>query len=159
MPLNGPGGFWPHGTTMTFGDVPVSGLRTVPVEGGAKGQVDVTGHHSGGRERTVPGLKSAPTSSIEMLLIPGDPGQEKMLENHEAAGANIEEVVITAPESVLEAGYPQEEWTFDTYVLDWSTSLPHDNNPATITFQLSTESDPVRAVIAGGTGTGTGTGT
>lgn len=142
------GGIWPHGTTITFNDIAVEGLRTVPMEGGSKGQVDVTSHSSGGRERTIPGLKSSSELSIEMLLVPGDPGQEAMIANHAAEGANIVELVATLPDSVLDAGYPQVSWTVDVYVLDWSVSMPHDNNPATRSFTLSVESDPVETIVA-----------
>ena len=143
------GGIWVHGSTMTFGGVSVDGLRTITVPGGAKGQVDVTSHSSGGRERTVPGLKSAPTVDLEILLLPGDVGQAAMIANHEAQGANIVEIVITLPDSVLDAGYDQLSWTYGGYVLDVTpANLPHDNNPATRSFTISVESDVAEAVVA-----------
>ena len=144
----GAGGFWPHGTTVTFDDIEVEGLRTVPLGGGTKGQVDVTSHSSGGRERTVPGLKASESFDIEMLMVPGDAGQAAMIANHAAEGANIVEMVITLPESVLEAGFDQLSWAVDVYVLNWEISLPHDNNPATRTFTFSRESDPVESTLA-----------
>jgi len=147
MPTD-PGGGWFHGTTLTFGGVNVDGLRTVPVEGGARAQVDITSHRSEGRERTVPGLKSATQPSFECLYIPGDPGQEAMIDNHGMEGADIQEVIVTAPPSILDTGYPQQSFTFDAYVLDWEISLPHDNNPGVVTFTLSRESDTVVAVVA-----------
>jgi len=142
------GGVWVHGSTMTFAGVEVEGLRTITVPGGAKGQVDVTSHSSGGRERTVPGLKAATSVDLEFLLVPGDAGQSELIANHALEGAVIEPIVVTLPDSVLDAGYDQLSYSYTGYVLDVSRQLPHDNNPGTITFSISVESDVTEAVVA-----------
>lgn len=118
-------GIFPHGTTFTFGSIPVGGLLDVPIPERDREEVEVTDQNSNFDREYVPGLRDNGTYELPMRLIPGDAGQEAL---RTAAGnpEDIRECVITLPDHAN----PRIFWTFDAWVKTFGGELPWENTAA-----------------------------
>lgn len=135
------GAFFPHGSTVSFAGTPVGGLLDIPLPTYSKEEVETTAH--GDFVRTyVGGLADAGSITIPMRLIPGDAGQQALVDNLEADGNTVEEVVITTPDVID----PQVSWTFDAYVSGITGNLPWEGSAAGMEVTFRVVSKPVRDV-------------
>lgn len=127
-------GIFPHGTTVTWGSVPIGGLTDVPIPNRDREEVEVTDHNSQFNREFVPGLIDNGTYELPLRLIPGDPGQEELV-GAIGAAEDIRELVITLPDHAN----PRLFWTVDAWVKTMGGELPWENSAASrnVVFRLT----------------------
>lgn len=93
--------FWPHGTTVEIGSVPIGGIVGISFSGEDRGAVDVTHGGSAGNKQYLPGFREGGSLNLDLRADPQDLGQKALRANYEAASATAkdENFEVTMPSS------------------------------------------------------------
>lgn len=129
-------GIFPHGTTVTWGSVPIGGVLDVPLPQRDREEVEVTDQNSNFNREFVAGMIDNGSLELPLRLIPGDPGQEELVAAI-GASSDIRELVITLPAHAN----PRLFWTVDAWVKTMGGELPWENTAASrnVVFRLTGE--------------------
>lgn len=133
------GAFFGHGSTVEFNSLDVAGPLEIVVPGAEKEDVETTSHDSGGTRTYVAGLRDPATFSITFRVVPDDAGQAELIDNWQADGNTVEEMVITA----VNGADPVKIYTFDAYVRNVSATIPHEGDTANMEVEFRATSVPV----------------
>lgn len=133
--------FMAHGTTIEVDSVQLSGVVSISLPSRSRGEAEITDGDSNFAREFVAGLVDGGTVDLELRFIPGDAGQQVLIENMGLASAVVE-VVVTLPSQATDDS-AVGTIIFDAFVNGDGGNLPlADDEAASYTASLRVSGTP-----------------
>lgn len=135
-------GFFGHGAEFTFSGIHVAGMLDIPIPSSDREEVETTDMDSNFRREFVPGLIDNGTLDMTLRWVPGDPGQQALINN--LGDQTAEECVITGPTHMN----PRENVTFDAFVQNLGGTYFWENQAAERTLTMRVTGTPIFGTVS-----------
>lgn len=135
-------GFFGHGASLSFNGIPVAGMLDIPIPSQDREEVEITDMDSNFFREFVPGLIDNGTLDMTLRWVPGDAGQQELIDN--LGSQTPVEVIITGPTHMN----PREAVTFQAFVQNLGGTYFWENQAAERTLTLRVTGEPVFSTVS-----------